>query len=140
MAGRKSTDIPPALARARDRFEDWRLTRDAGERIPDTLWSLAVRMADAHGFSRTATVLKLDYYSLKKRLTANNSRSANSPAASPATAFIELPPAAAGSLPSPAPECVVEFADGSGASMRVHLRGCDAPDLIALSRCFWKGE
>jgi hypothetical protein len=37
-------------------------------------------------------------------------------------------------------ECVVEFEDGAGAILRVHLRGCDAPDLVALRRSFWSGE
>jgi len=131
MVGRKRRDIPTPLARGRDRFEVWRRTRKVGARIPDKLWSLAVKLVDAHGLNRTASVLRLDYYSLKKRVEARNSVSTSVP-----RAFIELPPpslAASG-------ECVVEFEDGSGASIRVHLRGCDAPDLVALGRSFWSSE
>lgn len=43
-------------------------------------------------------------------------------------AFVELAP----TLLPDSGECVVEFEDGSGAHMRVHLRGCDVPDLVAL--------
>ncbi|MFT5328726.1 MAG: hypothetical protein ACI8P0_006641, partial [Planctomycetaceae bacterium] len=130
MAGRRHREIPAPLARGRDRFEVWRRTRQAGTRIPDELWSLAVKLADHHGISRTASVLGLDYYSLKKRVAAGNSSvtsvpsafvegsassdSASSDSASACPAFIEL-----SSLQVPSPgasgECVVEFADGTGA-------------------------
>ena len=131
MVGRKRGDIPGSLARGRDRFEAWRRTRNVGARIPDKLWSLAVKLADAHGLSRTASTLKLDYHALKKRVTSSNSDSS-----SVSPAFVELsPPSLTGSG-----EYVVEFEDGSGARLRVHLRGCDAPDLVALGRSFWSGE
>jgi hypothetical protein len=134
MVGRRHRDIPdiPArLARGRDRFEAWRRKRKVGARIPDKLWSLAVKLADGHGLNRTALVLKLDYYSLKKRVETSNSGSTSMP-----PGFVEIsPPSLAASG-----ECVVEFDDGAGASLRVHLRGCDAPDLVALGRSFWSGE
>ena len=156
MAGRRHREIPAALTRGRDRFEGWRRTRQSGTRIPDELWSLAVKLADHQGISRTASVLGLDYYSLKKRVAAVNSGvtsvpsafvegsassdSASSDSASARPAFIEL------STPLQTPsqgvsgECVVEFADGTGASLRIHLSGCQTPDLVALGRSFWSGE
>ena len=131
MVGRKRLGIPTPLVRGRARFEDWRRTRKAGARIPDKLWSLAVKLVDGHGLNRTASVLGLDYYSLKKRVEARHS---DSTSVSPA--FLELSP-----LPVAAPrECVIEFEDGLGASLRVHLRGGDAPDLVALGRSFWSHE
>jgi len=131
MVGRKHRELPVSLARGRDRFEAWRGARRTRTRIPEQLWKLAVKLAVAHGLNRTATVLKLDYYSLKKRVEAKNSA-----AVSPIPAFVEVSPppmAAAG-------ECVVEFEDGAGACMRISLRGCDVPDLVALGRNFWSGE
>jgi hypothetical protein len=133
MVGRKRGDIPKALARGRDRFEAWRRTRKVGARIPDQLWSLAAKLADAHGLSRTSSALKLDYNSLKKRVAARNSGS-NSDSVAPG--FIEFSPSSL----APSGECVVEFEDGSGASLRVHLRDCEVPDLVALGRSFWSGE
>jgi hypothetical protein len=90
-----------------------------------------VKLADGHGLNRTASVLGLDYYSLKKRVEARKPDSMSVP-----PAFIELSPPSLGA----SGECVVEFEDGAGASMRVHLRGCDVPDLVALGRSFWSGE
>ena len=115
MVGQKRGDVPASLARGRDRFEAWRGARKVRTRIPDQLWNLAVKLAVAHGLNRTASVLKLDYYSLKKRVERNA-----------AETF--------------ATRVFVEFEDGAGASMRIHLRGCDAPDLVVLGRSFWSGE
>ena len=131
MVGRKRRDVPASLARGRGRFDAWRRVRKVRTRIPDQLWKLAVKLAVAHGLNRTASVLKLDYSSLKKRVEARNA------VASLATpAFVELSPPSV----TAAGECVVEFEDGAGASMRIHLRGCDIPDLVALGRSFWSGE
>lgn len=131
MAGRRRGEIPASLARGRERFEVWRRDRIPGARIPGRLWRLAVKLADAHGLSRTASALKLDYYSLKKRVESKDSDSVSNP-----RTFVEISP------PSPAGfgECLIEFEDGSGASLRVHLRGCETPDLAALVRCFRGGE
>jgi hypothetical protein len=151
MVGRRHCDIPAPLARGRDRFEMWRRSRQVGTRIPDELWSLAVKLADHHGISRSASVLGLDYYSLKKRVAAVNSGvtsvpsafvegSASSDSASARPAFIELSPPLQAPSQGVSGECVVEFADGTGASLRIHLSGCQAPDLVALGRSFWSGE
>ena len=131
MAGRKRGEISRSLARGRDRFEAWRRTRKVGARIPERLWTLAVKLAREQGLSRTAFALKVDYYALKKRVEPKDTDSAPL-----SGTFVEISP------PSPAAssECVIECEDGSGASLRVHLRGCEIPDLAALARCFWSGE
>ena len=131
MSGRKRHDIPAPLARGRARFESWRRVRAGGSRIPERLWKLAVKLAVAHGLNRTASALRLDYYALKRRVESTNSQ-----ARSATPAFVELSPP-----PVQAPrECVIEFEDHSGATMRVHLRGCEVPDVVALGRSFWSGE
>ena len=45
MARRKQREIPPELARGRDRFTAWRRTRRPKARIPEALWEFAVRLA-----------------------------------------------------------------------------------------------
>jgi len=129
MVGRKQTRKPVDLARAKTRFAAWRRTRNSGSRIPDPLWAAAVELVAIHGLHRTASTLGLDYYSLKKR--ADSAQASGDAAA----AFIELAP----TLPVPS-ECVIEFDDGAGSTMRIHLKGSEAPDLIALARNFWSGE
>jgi hypothetical protein len=136
MAARRSRDISAPLENARRRFERWRQTRPAKSRIPETLWDAAARMAERYGLARTASVLRLDYYRLKKRLDQKTVHGSETlPAAAKAT-FMELPAPVRGATA----ECVVELEDGGGAKMRIHLKGAEAPDLAALSRSFFRGE
>jgi hypothetical protein len=85
-------------------------------------------MAAKYGLNRTARALKLDYYSLKKRVDR-----ADRPASS--SAFVELP-----SSPLVSNECVIEWEDAAGARMRVHVKGQNLPDVLALSRSFWNAD
>jgi hypothetical protein len=49
--------LPCDLVRGRAQFQAWRERRAVGERIPQPLWALAVRLTKTQGVSRTATVL-----------------------------------------------------------------------------------
>lgn len=102
-----------------------------GDRIPESLWQLAAKLVAVHGLARTATTLKLDYYSLKKHAESVGAELlvANAPT------FVELPAPLAATG-----ECVIEFEHVSGARMRVHLKGYNMPDLAALGRSFWNAE
>ena len=119
--------LPADLSQARSRFQAWRGRRKVGERIPQPLWTLAVRLAKAHGVSRTAAALGLDYYSVRRRAEA-----AATPPRSDGPAFVELT-----SPVMVAKQCRFELDNGSGATMRVELVGYDAADVEALSRSFW---
>jgi len=127
VATRQRVELPKDLAQARSRFEAWRQRRSAGRRIPQPLWDLAVRLVSQHGISRTATALRLDYYSLKKRVEA-----AGQEPPSRCPAFVELPaPVVVGR------QALFELDNGAGATMRVQLAGYDAADVEALVRRFW---
>ena len=129
MRKRKSLEVSASLSRLQQRFAAWREQRAAGQRIPESLWKSAAEVAARHGVSRTASLLKLDYYSLKKRVEDASSSGTSS-------AFVELP-----AVPlSVMSECVIEWEDVAGARMRVQLKGQNAPDVLALSRSFWDGE
>ena len=126
MAAREH-ELPKDLARGRNQFQAWRVQRQAGRRIPQALWTLAVRLVKTHGVSRTATALGLDYYSLKKRADATAERP---PATGPA--FVELTsPVLVGK------QALCELDNGAGATMRVQLVGYDAADVAALARSLW---
>jgi hypothetical protein len=135
-----SHDYPARLERLRLRFDRWRRTCDGRSRIPEALWASAVKAVGRCGLNPTARALRLDYYSLKKRVDAGDSRegSGRREAAESAAGkirrsqFIELAPVASAS-----PECILEFEHPGGAKMRVRLTGTQVPDLTALSRSFW---
>ena len=130
MGTRQRGELPKDLAQARSRFEAWRERRQGGRRIPQPLWDLAVQLSSAHGVSRTATALGLDYYSLKKRVEA---AAQQPPSRSPA--FVELPPPVVVGK-----QALFELDSGAGATMRVQLLGYDAADVEALARRFWDTE
>jgi hypothetical protein len=122
--------LPKDLAWGWGQFQAWRGRRKKGERIPRSLWTLAVGLVPRYGVSRTATVLGLDYHGLRKRAEA-----VAGPAPSPGPAFVELPtPVVVGK------QCQVELSNGAGASMRVQLVGYDAADVEALTRGFWSAR
>ena len=123
----KREQLPPDLVRGRSRFQAWRGQRKVGDRIPQPLWEMAIRLANAHGVSRTASALGLDYYRLKKRAEV----AAGDPRVS-GPAFVELPAPV-----MVAKRCRLELDNGSGATMRVQLVGYDAADVEALSQSFW---
>jgi hypothetical protein len=130
MDARERGQLPLDLVRGRAGFQAWRARRKAGERIPQLLWAVAVRLATTHGVSRTAAALGLDYYSLKKR-----TQSPATPRQSDGPAFVEF------TAPTMvAKQCRFELYNGAGATMCVQLVGYDAADVEALSRSFWNAR
>ena len=144
MVGKNRREEPPELAQGRERLAAWRRMTKPKSRIPERLWKLAVKLAAKHGLHRTAQTLKLDYYSLKKRLeTATaTTKSATAGRGEEHPAFIDLPPAL-----SPVPEsgresvqeCVIEFDDGA-VSVRVQLKGYSAAEIATVGRSVRGGE
>lgn len=135
MGTSSTQDLPAGLERTRRRFEQWRQTRKTRTRIPDSLWSAAVKMAGRYGICRTAKALRLHYYTLKERVE-KQAVATDGLETESRTAFFELSvPSGAGSA-----QCTLEMENASGAKMRVHLRDVATPDLVALSRSFWEGE
>ena len=130
MLGRKRREEAAELSRAIERFERWRVRRAHGARIPATLWKSAVKLAGRHGVSRVATALKLDYYALKGRLERQPVPGMDVEVPSAPPAFVELAPAAC----SASGQCLIEFANRAGSTLRVHLPAGQVPDLVALVR------
>jgi hypothetical protein len=87
-------------------------------------------MAAKHGLNRTARLLSLDYYTLKKRMNGARCDQAES------SAFVELPSSSLSIMS----ECIVELEDATGSRMRVHVKGHNLPDVLALSRSFWNAD
>ena len=92
MGTRKTRDLPARLEGLRRRFERWRRTRKVRSRIPEPLWAAAVKVAGTYGIHRTAKTLRVDYYSLKKRVDGAPAAIASKvPAGAAGATFLELP-------------------------------------------------
>ena len=147
MGGENRREVNPELARARDRLFAWRRTKKPKSRIPEQLWELAVKLAAKHGLHCTAQTLKLDYYSLKKRVEATTTAAAATATATATTsrrernpAFIDLPPALGPvreavqeAVQESGQECVIAFENGA-VNLQVHLKGYNATDVVAALR------
>ena len=136
MRSSKSPGFPPRVEALRRRFKQWRRTRKIGSRIPEPLWSAAVKLAEVHGIHLTAKALGVDYYSLQKRLEEKSDSGSPMVAAAKGATFVEL----AATMRTDIPECLLELEDVEGNKMRIQLKGIEAPDLAALSRRLWGVE
>ena len=116
-------DFPAALSRTQGKLRQWRRLGRPGAWIPEDLWREAAALARTYGIHRTARALRLNYYSLKKRLTARAGPGR------PVPQFVELLP---GGMPGPRSECLIEVEEASGAKLRIHLPGSNLPDVAAL--------
>jgi hypothetical protein len=59
------TAIPPDLLELSQRLEQWRSEQPRRSRLPESIWTAAVEMAQRHGLQRTTKALRLDYTGLK---------------------------------------------------------------------------
>lgn len=125
--------LPATIARAQESFQRWRATRSSrGERIPDTLWALAMKAARQHGIWRAARALGLDSGALKRRMDTGGGGSRPRMKRVREPRFVEIrAPAAGGER-----ECFVEVEDATGARLRVRLRGVDGGAIGAMARAF----
>ena len=136
MRSRKTQAIPARLEAGRRRFERWRRTRQGHSRIPEPLWTSAVKLARAYGLCRTARTLCLDYNALKQRVASVcpgdslGGKTARAKAARQNTAVQKK-------TVQETATAFVELEHPHGAKMRIHLKGATAPDLAALGRSFW---
>jgi hypothetical protein len=143
----KSPVVHPAIEKTRQQFELWRRTRRRGSPrspIPEKLWALAVRLAEAHGINPTALALRLNYTALKQRVNAadsaihrHRSQTSSSETSRPSRSatFVEITPSVASfSI------CTLELENAQGAKLKIQLPRLETADLLALSRSLWREE
>ncbi len=115
------------LAEAARQFARWRAKRRLGERIPESLWRQALELAAEYGVSQTSSLLRLDYYGLKRRLGAvRRPVGSERPRAAAPAAFLELP-----ALLGASPPCVIEIEEAGGRKLRIQLPGVQAREVMA---------
>ena len=131
MKHRSKSPLPAKLAQGLKCFEQWRSKQKPRTRLPDPLWSLATELAREFGLNPTASILRLDYYGLKKRLEQPVVDDTSSATANPS--FLELLPVET----TPAVECTIECQNAAGTQIRIQLKGPNLPDLTGLCSELW---
>ena len=112
-------------------FAQWRETRPHKCRIPEELWTAAVRLSNEYSIHKISRTLRLSHSELKAR--AERFHSNQSPA--PLQHFIPIDI----SLPHPA-ECIVEMEHRNGNKMWMHFKGQVDLDLQSFAESFWGGK
>ncbi len=126
MKTQSKSNLPAQLARGRERFEKWRSKQKTRSRLPESLWSAAVRLAQQYGVNRTARALRLDYNGLKTRMESTICDAPVQAGVKPA--FLQL----LSSELTAVAECAIECRDPNGTTIRIHIKGPQLPDLAAL--------
>ena len=130
MSTKQPANIPIALSTARRQFDHWRSQQpNKRTRLPKEFWQQAVALAKEHGLNKTARALGLKYYSLKKHLEATATD--ESKPAEARREFMELLPSLV--TTSPSIDCTIELEDGSGTTMRMHVKGACMADLASFA-------
>jgi hypothetical protein len=131
MRQQRDVPLPAKLAGGRRQFERWRREHKPYSRLPEPLWSLAAKLAREFGLNRVASLLRLDYYDLKKRV----GQSVASPLAQDThmPSFLEL----LGTETTPVTECMIECENAAGIQIRIRLKGHEWPDLTGLCGELW---
>ncbi len=120
--------VPEAIAQLQRHLEQFRSSRPARTKLPESLWQAAVELARQHGIYAVAHPLGLDYTRLKQRLGGMPSQ----PRKQPKPAFVEL----IGGGAAVFPECVIEFESPGGGKMRIQWKAAVPPDWTGLLRAW----
>lgn len=111
------------LAPAARALETWRRTRRHRQPIPEVLWKQIVGVARHHGVSSVSEALRLNYYSLKRRVEESAG----------ATDFVEVKMAPTPEKPS---GCTAQMEDGQGRKLLLHWSS-PGPELLGVVQAFW---
>jgi len=127
----KRTDGVKDLSTLRERVEQWREGRTKRTRIPEELWTAAVRVARVEGVYATSRATRFDYYSLKNRMALAGMAAGET---TEAAAFIEFRGAGG------AGTTVVEIVGRHGGRMRIDVSGASGVDVVGLAQAFWRHQ
>lgn len=122
--------LPAECDELRDQLEEWRRTRKKRSRVPESVWKSAERLAEKFGTHRIAQELRLNYMTLKKRVSGSAPKGVPKKKTDPV--FVEMDSCRSAS----SGECVVELANCSGTRMRIELKIRRVRDLLELIQPF----
>ena len=113
------------------RLRQWRARQRSRGSLPQWVWDEAAEAAQEHGVSRVARLLGLDYYQLKRRVSAPPSGAVTH---GTPPGFVELKVSPTPSITSP---WTLELSDAHG--RKLTLRSPSEPSTwTALARTFWE--
>ena len=136
MGRRRLPPLPRSVTTLAARLAKWRKGQPRNGRLPDWAWAEAVDAALSHGVHRISQAVRINYYSLKRRVLAEENQ--RSPEKQPETkpVFVELEvgrPLRGGCV-----RAVLQLEDAEGKKLSIHAESTSAADLATLSRALWR--
>jgi hypothetical protein len=126
------------LSTLREQVEQWRERRTKRTRIPEDLWTAAVRVARVEGVYATSQATRFNYDRLKDRMApAETEVGQGRGEAIETAAFIEL---AGAQLAGSGGTTVVQIVGRRGGRMRIDVNGASGVDVVGLAQAFWSHE
>jgi len=129
------------LEEVQQQFQLWRKTKTGRERIPASLWQVAVEVfyIGGHSLHKISKILHLNYTALKQHVEQHlpsliEVEPDATPEDPPDFIVFELAP------PISVSECVIEMEDSTGAKMRMCLRGKTDPSILGICKSFWRHQ
>ena len=139
MTGSRGGSAAPVQVRAvQDRFERWRKNKLGRERIPERLWSAAVKLCERHGLDRVRRWLRLNYAALRDRIGRARRSGPGPQKKNSSPRFVEWVSTAPAS--SSEAEYVLEVQDARGPSVCLRVRGAAITQVAELARLLRRQE
>lgn len=131
------TALPtPTLTDIQFKFAAWRKTKKHRSRIPEELWTAAVKLSRNHSICSISRALSLSYTNLKTRVK-DSQEIQDKCKTTPSLEFIPID--IVSSL-TDSVECIVEMEHRNGNKMRMHFKGKADLDLQSFAESFWGGR
>jgi hypothetical protein len=111
------------MAPVRRALEAWRKNRPARQPIPEALWIQMADLGHTHGVSLVARALRVDYYTLKRRVRERM----------PAPDFVEVTMAPAD---DPRRGCTAELEDRRGRKLLLRWSSAPGSELLGVVQAF----
>lgn len=133
MSPNNSPSVPqPSLVAVESQFIAWRSTKKKKcDRIPEALWSAAVKLCEQYTINRVSKVLRLNYAELSKRVGNPVTIQEEVPAFQQSFIAIDVES-------SNTRECFFELEHQNGNKMRMHFSSESKVELQLILDSFWR--
>lgn len=124
---------PLTLEEVAQHFDQWRIHKKKGERIPSRLWSAAIRLLSHYPISKITRTLRLSGTALKKHQGAGSSKAPEDSRSE--VSFVEIDRAVVNQALKPsATTAWMELARADG--LRLRIQPAQGADLLAVVERF----
>ena len=132
---KQTAPVSESITALQAELEQFRSSHPPRTKLPESVWQSAAELARCHGIYVVAHSLKLDYCTLKKRVSGSPEPSYRR-LKEPQAKFVELIDAAHERVD----EYLIEFESARGRKLRIHCKSNTPPDWPVLLHAWRRAE